>query len=422
MRFTVSLGCLAGYAIPVMGLLLCYFSTTMRYEADFAVVLGVLALVGMLAGERWAAQWRCGRGVALALAGLLIVATVVVGTLVSFDYHNRSMHVTDPSRWQALTTGLHRRLAEVGRWFGNVEGPRVLKVRFTPRPKGTSETFWEPADPAARERVLVGHVGDHLIRFGYAREGMPVKWGRPLRWESNHTHTVEVQVPSLYPPIGDNWWGGARRVHEFRERTSVAVWFSGGRALEAVVEPLPAGLAPGGRVGTDFSGEVRKMSNRLYRDDELPTGLAEPWAKRGGVLRMRVVFPQRMREAGEPLFATGAHYRSSIIFVQPAAGGMKFVFENYTQPRVESPVVRPDPRGHMVELEMPSFRPEAFGEEAEGDVVVRLDGRELMRTRQVAYPSPWGDEQIGRNPFGTTCEAEFRGWILDARWSAAGVR
>ena len=77
---------------------------------------------------------------------------------------------------------------------------------------------------------------------------------------------------------------------------------------------------------------------------------------------------------------------------------------------------RPNPRGNIVELEMASFDPDAFGIEATGDVVVRVDGREMMRTRQVAYPSPWGDERIGSNPFGTTCAMEFRGWILDAEW------
>jgi hypothetical protein len=69
-----------------------------------------------------------------------------------------------------------------------------------------------------------------------------------------------------------------------------------------------------------------------------------------------------------------------------------------------------------VEIEMASFLPDAYGIEATGDVVVRLDGREMMRTRQVAYPFPWGDERIGHNPFGTTCAAYFRGWIYDARW------
>jgi len=54
--------------------------------------------------------------------------------------------------------------------------------------------------------------------------------------------------------------------------------------------------------------------------------------------------------------------------------------------------------------------------EATGEVIVRLDGKEVMRTWQVAYPFPWGHERIGENPFGTTCAVRFRGWITDARW------
>ena len=41
---------------------------------------------------------------------------------------------------------------------------------------------------------------------------------------------------------------------------------------------------------------------------------------------------------------------------------------------------------------------------------------ELLRTHQVAYPYAWGDERIGYNPFGTTCAAEFTGWIYEGRW------
>jgi hypothetical protein len=47
---------------------------------------------------------------------------------------------------------------------------------------------------------------------------------------------------------------------------------------------------------------------------------------------------------------------------------------------------------------------------------VRVDGREVLRSRQVAYPFARGTEQIGRNMFGTTCGTHFRGWILEARW------
>jgi len=129
--------------------------------------------------------------------------------------------------------------------------------------------------------------------------------------------------------------------------------------------------------------------------------------------------PAKLQEAGEPIFACGAHYRSSIVFVRAAPGGVRFVFENFGGETVESEPVPIAPAGYRVELELPNFRPEAFGEERSGDVVIRVDGRQILRTRQVAYPSHPGDESYGWNPFGTTCAAEFRGWMLDAKWSAA---
>lgn len=409
----------AAYAVPVGGLVMCYFSTCTRYQADFAVALAVVALVGLLAIERWAQQ-RTARGwtrVTRSAAAGMVAVTVGIGALMSLDYHGRSLRVTSPHTWQAMDRATSSVLANVGVRMGWMQGPQVLKVRFAPRPVGTVETFWRATDARAGERILVEHIGDHLIRFGYARGESPVRWGRALRWDTDHTHTVSVQLPSLYAVPREGVFDRLRVPREFRQRTSVAVWFSGGRALDAVMPALPRDIAPGGVVGADFSGQVRKRFTRVYREDEIPFGLADYWAKRGGVLRMRILFPEKLQEKGEPIFTTGAPYRSSIVFVEEAEGGLRFTFENYTFPRVHSPVFKPSPEGHVVELEMASFNPEKFGEEATGDVVIRLDGKEMMRTRQVAYPSPWGHETIGTNPFGTTCALEFRGWIWDARWS-----
>lgn len=417
-------GGMAGYTVPVMVLMLCWFSTCTRYQTDFAVGLAWLAVIGMLGLERWARLTaplarrggRTGIRVLCGAAMLLCVGTVPVGVLASFDYHGRWLKIAAPMKWSEIYENANRGLAELGHTLGCTTGPRVLKVRFQPRPMGTVETFWRAQDPRADERIVIEHIGDPLIRFGYARGSAAIIWGRPLRWETGHTHTVSVQLPSLYPPAGGNWWSSGRVRDEFRERRSAAVWFSGGRALDTAVKTLPAGITPGGAVGADFSGEVRKITTRLYRADEVNFGLADHWAPRGGILRLRVIFHDVLPEEGEPLFAAGAHYRSSIVFVQPAPGGLKFVFENYTLPRIESAVFQPHPDGHVVELEMASFNPDAYGVEAEGDVVIRLDGREMMRTCQVGYPFPWGHERIGSNPFGTTCALEFRGWILDGVW------
>lgn len=415
-----TMAAIAAYAVPVGGLVMCYFSTCTRYQADFAVVFAVLALVGLLAVERWAQAQRGGawRKVTGGVAIVAVIATMGIGGLMSFDYHARSMRVTSPLTWLELNRRSSAALTRVGVWLEAMQGPQVLKVRFVQRPSGTVETFWAASDARAAERIYVQHIGERLIRFGYARGDMPVRWGRDLKWDVNHTHTVSVQLPSLYSLPGDGIFERLREPVEFRQRTSVALWFSGGRALDAVMPPLPRDIARGGGVGADFSGEVRERFTRAYREDEIPFGLAEYWAKRGGILRMRIMFPEALQEGGEPIFTTGAPYRSSIVFVEAVEGGLRFSFENYTFPRVHSPVFQPQPEGHWLELEMASFDPEAFGHEATGDVVIRLDGREMMRTRQVAYPSPWGHETIGTNPFGTTCALEFRGWIWDARWSA----
>ena len=410
-------GTLAAYALPVGALVMCYFSTTMRYQTDYAVVLAVLALIGMLAAERWAGmRMRRFGGVVAGLALVTCVVTFIVGVFVTLDYHGRSTRLYSTAKWTELARTSHAALSELGAWLGKVDGPRELKVRLKARAVGTVETFWRATDSRIDERIVVEHIGEQLIRFGYARGGQAATWGRPLRWEPNHTHTVSVQLPSLYRPAGHGWWSGARRTLEFREKTGVAVWFSGGRALATIREPIATPFRPGGMIGGDFSGEVRKEYSRVFREDEAPFGLTEPLALRGGVLRLRVILPDKLPPEGEPIFAAGAHFRSNILFVEPAPGGVKFTYETYTIPRVSSPVVKIDPRGHLIEFEMASFRPDAYGHEGTGDVVLRVDGVEVIRTRQVAYEFPWGDERIGSNPFGTTCGMEFRGWIVDGRW------
>jgi hypothetical protein len=416
---TAIVGSLAGAALPVTGLILCYFSTCARYQTDFAVGLGLLALVGVLAFERWAQQVRWGWLHVPAVAGTAAV-TLVFGLLMSFDYHGRSVQRGAPDIWQRLDRVTYESLAGMGQHFGSINGPRVIKVRLTARPVGTVETFWEATDPQAGERILIEHIGERLIRFGFRRGDAAVHWGRPLSWEVDHSHAVDIQVPSLYAPGDPAGWEKVVGRFAFRARTAVAVWFSGGRALGLVAEPLPDTVQPGGRMGGDFTGKVRSQQMRLFRPDELqPAGLVAPEKKRGGVLSMRLVLPLELQESGEPIFASGAHYRSTIVCVRAVPGGYQFVFENYGGETVESEVVPLAPGGHRVELELPNFRPEAFGEEHTGRVVVRVDGREVLRSWQVAYPSPWGDEAYGRNPFGTTCANEFRGWLLDAKWSAA---
>ena len=411
-----AVGVVAAYALPVGILVNCYFSTTMRYQTDYAVALAVLALLGLLAAER--ALARLGRLTAgatvTAFAGAVAV-TVVVGTLVTFDYHGRSTRGLATERWRELADGTHDLLAELGRQLGHVDGPRVLKVRFRDQPPGTVEPLWEPADPAG-ERVFVEYLPKRQLRFGVALGDQAVRWGRLLTLKPGHTHTVSLQLPSLYRREGHGPWAAFRRDLEHRERTGIAVWFSGGRALQEV-RPLGSGpVISGGRVAAGFSGELRDEFSRLLRRDEFRVGFTDPGARRGGTLRLRVHFPDQILQPGEPLVTAGAHFQYNFLFVEPAPGGIKLAFDTFGQPRVTSAVFRPSPGGHWLELDLPAFRPDAYGQGGVGDVVVRLDGREVIRSRQPVWHFPEGWEALGDNPFGAVCRDVFRGWVLQARW------
>jgi hypothetical protein len=411
------MGAVAGLYLGVGCFLLTFFSTTERYMAEFGPALALLALAGWLGLERWAqgVRWRVGLWTLTVLAA---VATVPVGVLVSLNYHGNTLSRDNPVLWSQLERACHGAISQVGLWSGRYEGPRVLKVRFSPRPAGTVETIWQATDARAGERILVEHLTERELRFGFARGAEPVRWGRRLTWKLGHTHTVELQLPSLYGAPRD-FVAGVRRLEEFRERTGVAVWFSGGRALSAVVGPLPPQMEPGGRIGADFSGEVRRVGRRVFRTDEVAQAEEPPWP-RGGTLHLRVILPERLAPEGEPLFAAGALYGSDLIVVRDAGDdAVTLHFEHFGAPPVATPRLQlPPGREHTIEITLPSCSSRGFSNAANGDVILQVNGEVALRTRSDCHAFAGGSEAIGRNPFGMSSTREFRGWILEARWVA----
>ena len=87
--------------------ILGYFVAMVRYAADFGPALAVLAVLGLLGVERWVRQRR-GAGVVNALMILAVVATVVAGVLVSFDYHHQMLKTLWPDGWRNLESWFKR--------------------------------------------------------------------------------------------------------------------------------------------------------------------------------------------------------------------------------------------------------------------------------------------------------------------------
>lgn len=419
-RMGAVVGAMAGYFLPIGGLLLCFFSTTERYLADFAPALLLLASCGALGLER--AIQRVRRGVvAMPVIGAAAVVTAVLGALVSFDYHGRMLSRDNPEAWDRVERGCHEALSRAGLWAGQFSGPRVLKVKFKPRSTGTVETLWLARGARANERVVVEYAAESALRFGYATASREVRWSEPVAFKPGGAHTVELQLPSLYRSA-DGWMSGLRRAVEFRERSSMAVWFDGRRVIEAVVAPTSTGGAAGGAVGMDFSGEVVRVRERLFRGDELEAALAAekmgPPERRGGILHLRLALPEKLAPRGEPLFATGVRYGSDIVFIRDAGGDeVQFCVEHFGAPLLEGKKVR---RAELVEgaveIVLPSFALGSFGSGTKGEATVHVGGAEVLRAPTECVAFAPGNEAIGRNPLDTTCAREFRGWLLEARW------
>jgi len=400
--------CFLGIGLPLW----CMYLTTPRYMADFSPTLGLLALSGALGIGQ---VYRIARAPIFAA----LVWSAISGFLLMFDYNTRFVEFSSPAlaqRCESIGRGLFEKAFLKA---GLVSGPRVAKVRFNERPTGTVETFWQSDSPQPKERIIVEHLGQRQIRFGYLGAGSDVVWGRELTWVKDHTHTVELQLPTLY---GDDpaWLRGFAEWSEFRERSCAVVRFSGDLALATIVEPMGRNATPGGFVPESFSGSIRSIAKRPFGEGEmLPAAMTAPVPRGlpGGSLFLVVRLPLQIAAEGEPLFAGGARGSCDMVFLREVGHKILFEFDHYGGAHRETAGWELDRRTtHQIAIALPSFDAGAFGHDRIGDVSVSVDSLEVMRFRTECYGFDPNLIGIGRNPFGTTCGKEFRGWILDARW------
>jgi hypothetical protein len=142
-------------------------------------------------------------------------------------------------------------------------------------------------------------------------------------------------------------------------------------------------------------------------------------AEKGGVLRLRLVLPKELSSPGEPLVSLRARGAGDLLGVRADAGGrVRFLFDHWGAPLVESaPVAMKPGRVYVVDIELPSLASATYGQLGRGELLVHLDGRQVLRaTTECAGFQEQGFD-IGRNPLGgTTFGASFTGTLLEWRW------
>lgn len=428
--------------LPVFVLILAFFSATERYMVEFLPTMTLLGLIGLLACER--AVSGAARHVVRTLAAVAVVVTVFAGVLASFDYHDRVMQGTAPATWNRLSRTteywVDRALAVIGR------GPcgHADQFTFTPPSAAGREIFLEFGRGNTRETLWIERGGDAQgIRLGYTRGNADPRWSTWIHRATGDSIALRVQLPAMNrvaavppdaaPPLA--WQRGAM----------VRVKADGREVLACLATPLSGAPILRGSTPTAFTGHVSEQQTVIgwaaaavcggrpgWTLWTAGAGSPAKWAAPadpapavgpGGTLRVRAWFADVPPGTGEPLVVTGRRGLASIIGVRRAKDGRwRFFHDRWASPLQEGKPVRLTPdRWHDLEITFPSFREDAFGVPARGEIVVRVDGQTVFRAASATdgfYPN---QVALGVNRIlATTCNRAFTGWLVAPRWVKPG--
>jgi hypothetical protein len=138
-------------------------------------------------------------------------------------------------------------------------------------------------------------------------------------------------------------------------------------------------------------------------------------------LFLRVVFPTQARWGlREPLLMTGVpEAYDGINVVHYGNGQGRFVLDHGGDLSREGPIL--DSLGgealHDIEIIMPVFsRDQNSRSPVQGTVVVKMDGREVLRFDSELFPAQLSEVAVGENQFGGPTEKKFVGALLMKRW------
>jgi len=394
----------AASVLAVGGLLVCYFSATERYMAEFTPALALLAVVGLLALERRRSPlgWR---RLPLALAGVAGGISVVLGVLLSFDYHSRVMRTTDRATWARLSTLTGQALDRLAIWAGASQGPAIFRVRFSSQPAGTLETLLRIGSPPAAERVLVEHLPGRQLRLGWQRGGEAALWGRAVDCDPGRAHEVTVQSGALYPPAEPGAATAFRATAAFRERTGVALWIDGQPVLSAITEAVPSGAASGTMAHAEFKGTLRRLGTRVFAAQDLLQKAAANWMLAGPL----------PPEAGPgiPLLSWGRKGAGdTLILRRTRSAAARLAYDHEGAPERLSPEFPVDPiRALTIEVEHEPRWPWAEPAPVRRPLVVWADARIVWQEQVPASACDTDEVVVGRNQAGAAdCAAAATGW------------
>ena len=396
---------------------------TNRYMVDFLPAFILLAVLGF-----WGTLDRLrspARGWAGAAGGFLLAWSVLFNLFASFN-HNELLRVNNPAVFRRLLHFFDEPRFVADKVSGRIYGPTEFTVTFPADRQGKLEPLVITGSQFLSDYLYVFYVADNRIKVGFEHSGFGGPVTDTLTVDFTKPHRFLVDMPSLYPPLGDPYFDGipARTVEAFSGRLKVSL--DGVMIIDGPQQVFPAfrarpligASAPGetslGERFTGSIGDVRILKpdwNALVKADE------------SGPLVMSLSFPAQNAGAHEPLLTCGSPGHGDVLvanFVDATHITLSLDHWGYGGPTSAPIEIKPGTR-QTLQVSFGSFFPDADRPAgvnavrwaaARHKLTVTLDKAKVFDTPAEFYDAPSETIAVGRNSIGASSSlAKFSGTI-----------
>jgi hypothetical protein len=415
----------AAYAsIAVAALIFTFQFATNRYMVDFLpgiVVLSVMGYWGLLEGL--GGLWRR----AAMLTGWLLLAWSAMFNVFATIGHNELLRANDPVVFTRLSHafGWPRHLLDeaTGRTFG----PLQLRLKFPADRIGKVEPLIITGSEFLSDYLYAVYTSGNKITIGFEHAGYGGPVTKPIPFDYSVPHALTIDMPPLYPPIGDPFFDKIPKAARAQFANWLRVWLDGVLVIETTQQFHPPfstrpGIGGGEKgqeaLGRRFTGKV--LSVRRLKSD----WTALTWATRAGPLVISLEFPVGQVGTHEPIVTSGVAGKGDVLVANYIdANHVTFSMDHwgYGGPTSGPVEIKPGVRqtlevrfGSFFEPdERPTDIPVSQWSAAHEKLELILDHQKVYEVKTPFYPAAPQDVVVGINLIGaSSCVAKFSGRIF----------